>query len=63
MRTIERTENGASHGGTMKKTILLLLGLLLILSGGCATVRGMAEDIQNLGKGLKKTVSDEDDRR
>ena len=47
----------------MKKTILLLLGLLLILSGGCATVRGMAEDIQNLGKGLKKTVSDEDDRR
>jgi predicted small secreted protein len=47
----------------MKKTTLLLLGLLLILSGGCATVRGMAEDIQNLGKGLKKTVSDEDDRR
>jgi predicted small secreted protein len=47
----------------MKKRTLLLLALLLIILGGCATVRGMAEDIENLGKGLKKTISDEDDSR
>ncbi|MGH7830987.1 MAG: entericidin A/B family lipoprotein [Candidatus Binatia bacterium] len=44
----------------MRKAALLLLALLL---GGCATLRGMAEDIQNLGRGLKKTVSDDDDSR
>lgn len=47
----------------MKKRTLLLLALLLIVLGGCATVRGMAEDMENLGKGLKKTISDEDDSR
>jgi len=47
----------------MKKRTLLLLAVLLIVLGGCATVRGMAEDIENLGKGLKKTISDEDDSR
>lgn len=44
----------------MRRATLLLLAFLL---GGCATVRGMAEDIQNLGRGLKKTVSDDDDSR
>jgi len=47
----------------MRKRTLLLLVLLSIVLGGCATVRGMAEDIENLGKGLKKTISDEDDSR
>jgi predicted small secreted protein len=47
----------------MKKRTLLLLALLSIVLGGCATVRGMAEDVENLGRGLKKTVSDEDDSR
>lgn len=47
----------------MRKTTLFLLALFLIVLEGCATFRGMAEDIQNLGKGLKKTVSDEDDSR
>jgi predicted small secreted protein len=40
----------------MKKVALILLALLL---GGCATVRGIGEDIQNLGKGIKKTFSGE----
>jgi predicted small secreted protein len=44
----------------MRKMTLLLLALLLVVSAGCATLRGMAEDIQNLGKGLKKTISDDD---
>jgi len=43
----------------MTKKTLILLALVVIVSviGGCATVRGMAEDVQNLGRGLKKTVS------
>lgn len=44
----------------MRKTILLLLALLLFVFGGCATIRGMGEDIQNLGKGIKKTFSNGD---
>jgi len=40
------------------KTKLLLLTLLLIVLEGCATLRGVAEDIQNLGRGIKKTISD-----
>jgi predicted small secreted protein len=46
----------------MRKKMLPLLALLFVL-GGCATLRGMAEDIQNLGKGMKKTISDDDNRR
>jgi predicted small secreted protein len=43
----------------MAKKTLLLFALVLIASvlEGCATVRGMAEDVENLGRGLKKTVS------
>ena len=41
----------------MRRLILLLVGLLLATSlGGCATLRGMGEDLQNLGKGIKKTM-------
>jgi predicted small secreted protein len=47
----------------MEKTRLLFLGLLLILLQGCATLRGMAEDIQNLGRGLKNAISEEDESR
>jgi predicted small secreted protein len=44
----------------MKKKMLLVCALLsvVITLEGCATVRGIAEDIQNLGRGLKRTVSD-----
>ncbi|MCZ6563549.1 MAG: hypothetical protein O6948_11630 [Deltaproteobacteria bacterium] len=39
----------------MKKLILLLVVVFLLASGGCATMRGMGEDFQNLGRGLEKT--------
>jgi predicted small secreted protein len=44
----------------MKKKTLLLWALLLVVLvlEGCATLRGIAEDIQNLGRGLKRTISD-----
>ncbi len=42
----------------MGKLVSLFVALLLVLLAGCATLRGMAEDAENLGKGLKKTVSE-----
>lgn len=42
----------------MKKMISLLMLLLLIALNGCATLQGMGEDAKNLGRGLKKTVSE-----
>jgi predicted small secreted protein len=50
---------GNSLGGKMKKnTLLLWASLLVVLAlGGCATVRGMGEDIQNLGTAIKRAVS------
>src|SRR4029077_17910927 len=50
---------GHGHGGTMKKKTLLLGAVLLIVlaSEGCATVRGMGEDIQSLGRAVKRAVS------
>ncbi len=43
----------------MKKKMLRLCALLLVVFAveGCATLHGMGEDIQNLGRGVKKTVS------
>jgi predicted small secreted protein len=43
----------------MKKKTLFLSALLLIILGleGCATLRGMGEDIQGLGRALKRAVS------
>jgi predicted small secreted protein len=40
-----------------KKSLVLLSLLIVLVLQGCATVRGMAEDVENLGRGLKKTVS------
>ena len=43
----------------MKKKILLLSALfLVVVLEGCATLRGIGEDIQNLGRGLKRVVSE-----
>ncbi len=42
----------------MRKTVSILIALLLIILAGCATFRGMAEDTENLGRGIKKTVSE-----
>lgn len=47
----------------MSRLIALLIALALVAVAGCATLRGMAEDAENLGKGLKKTVSEDDSRR
>jgi predicted small secreted protein len=41
----------------MKRLAALLLpALLLAALAGCATFRGMGEDLQNLGKGIKESV-------
>ena len=44
----------------MKKKRLLLWALLLVVLTleGCATIRGIGEDIQSLGRALKRAVSD-----
>ena len=47
----------------MSRLIALLIALALVAVAGCATLRGMAEDAENLGKGLKKTVSEDDSRQ
>ena len=44
----------------MGKLISLFVALLLVVLAGCATLRGIAEDTENLGKGLKKTISEND---
>ena len=43
----------------MKKNKLLLWSLLTVVlaSQGCATIRGMGEDIQSIGRAVKRTVS------
>ncbi|MGH7209042.1 MAG: entericidin A/B family lipoprotein [Nitrospiraceae bacterium] len=42
----------------MRRVISILIALLLIVLAGCATFRGMAQDTENLGRGIKKTVSE-----
>jgi len=43
----------------MKKKKLLLWSLLVVVlaSEGCATIRGMGDDIQSIGRAVKRTVS------
>ncbi len=42
----------------MRRLILVLIGAILVANlAGCATFRGMGEDIQNIGKGIKKSTS------
>jgi predicted small secreted protein len=49
-----------STGVKMKKKRLLIGALLLVVltSEGCATVRGMGEDIQSIGRAVKRAVSE-----
>lgn len=42
----------------MKKTISLLLALILIVLAGCATFRGVGQDAESLGRGIKKTMNE-----
>jgi predicted small secreted protein len=50
---------GHGLGGKMKKKTLLLWASLLVVLAleGCATVRGMGEDLQSLGRAIKRAVS------
>ena len=50
---------GHGFGGTMKKKRLFLSALLLVVLAveGCATIRGMGEDIQSIGRAVKRAVS------
>jgi predicted small secreted protein len=47
-------------GGKMKKETLFFWALLLVVLAleGCATIRGIGEDIQSLGRALKRAVSE-----
>jgi predicted small secreted protein len=51
--------HSASEVKMKKKTLLLwaLVAVVLALEG-CATIRGIGEDIQSLGRALKRVVSD-----
>jgi predicted small secreted protein len=43
----------------MKNRMIFILALLLLIfSVGCATARGIAQDSENLARGIKKTVSE-----
>lgn len=42
----------------MRRLSLIVMALILLAGlAGCATFRGMGEDIQNIGKGIKKSTS------
>ena len=41
----------------IRGAVWLLLSVLLFWTAGCATMRGMGEDIQSLGRGVKKVFS------
>jgi len=47
-------------GGKNEKEEISFCSLLLLVlaSKGCATVRGMGEDIQSLGRAVKRAVSE-----
>ncbi len=40
------------------KTILVFLALAITFLSGCATFRGMAQDAENLMRGIKRSISD-----
>ena len=42
----------------MRRMVSIVIALLMIVLAGCATFRGMAQDTENLGRGIKKTVSE-----
>ncbi|MFQ5847909.1 MAG: hypothetical protein ACE5IQ_09625 [Candidatus Methylomirabilales bacterium] len=46
----------------MRKLIALLGVLLLLVVAGCATAKGIAQDTENLARGLKKTISESESK-
>jgi predicted small secreted protein len=41
----------------IRGAVALLLGALIFWTAGCATMRGLGEDIQSLGRGIKKVFT------
>lgn len=41
----------------IRGVVALPLGALLFWTAGCATMRGLGEDIQSLGRGIKKVFT------
>jgi predicted small secreted protein len=41
-----------------RKMISVLIFLLLVAVAGCATARGIAQDSENLARGIKKTIAE-----
>jgi predicted small secreted protein len=58
-KTVAMAAFGHALGGKMKKKTLLLSALFLVVLAleGCATIRGMGDDIQSIGRAVKRTVS------
>ena len=58
-KAIRNGRVGHSLGGKMNTKTLILYALLLVVLAleGCATIRGIGEDIQSLGRALKRAVS------
>ncbi|HEX9899347.1 MAG TPA: hypothetical protein VGC81_08965 [Candidatus Methylomirabilis sp.] len=46
------------RGRGIRAAIGLALVLLAVWTAGCATMRGLGEDIQSLGRGIKKVFTD-----
>jgi predicted small secreted protein len=45
------------RGAGWRRSLRLLLALLVLWLAGCATMRGLGEDIQSLGRGIKKVFT------
>ena len=52
--------SSSSFGGKMKKSKLLLGAILLVVLAleGCATARGVGEDLQSLGRAIRRVFSE-----
>ena len=42
----------------MRKLSLVLMTAVLLMLGGCETMKGLGEDIENAGKAIKKKASE-----
>lgn len=46
------------HPHGIRRAVGVLLAILLVASAGCATLRGLGEDLQSLGRGIKRVFSE-----
>jgi len=56
MRQVGKAPSDRGRG--IRGVIGLVLILLAIWTTGCATMRGLGEDIRSLGRGIKKVFTD-----